>query len=289
MDSPLIEIHIDELKNIGIDIMPFRPLSETAQIPHRDDHYMFILQIEGTFLWELDFKQITLSGSCAYYVAPGQVHRYISQDQCKGWFVFMNPLLISEKYARILNTYLHINQGISITDKSFLFSIIPLFESLINQKKEFFQKEIEHSLADTLLGLFTGALVQEYAAENLIKGQKYQTVYHFKQLVQSRYKQLKQVKDYASLLHITPLYLNEIVKQITGFTVSYWIQQTVILEAKRLLYYTELDIKQIAFELGYDDHAYFSRFFKKNIGITASEFRTKNHDLSNSNLAMNNR
>jgi AraC family transcriptional regulator, transcriptional activator of pobA len=76
--------------------------------------------------------------------------------------------------------------------------------------------------------------------------------------VQLRYKQYKQVKDYASFLNITPLYLNEIVKQITGFTVSYWIQQTIMLEAKRLLYYSKMDIKQIAFELGYEDFTYFS-------------------------------
>lgn len=83
------------------------------------------------------------------------------------------------------------------------------------------------------------------------------------------------------MLNITPLYLNEIVKEITGFPASYWIQQETILEARRLLYYTDLDIKQIAYRLGYDDHAYFSRFFKKSTGNTASQFRNKNHYLSN--------
>ncbi len=77
----------------------------------------------------------------------------------------------------------------------------------------------------------------------------------------------------AAQLHITPLYLNEIVKEITGFPASYWIHQEIMLEAKRLLYYTNLDVKQIAFDLGYEDHAYFSRFFKKNTGLTAGEFR----------------
>jgi len=288
MNIAPIEIHRDELKSIGIDIIPFGNLSKAVQTPHRDDHYMFIIQTEGTFHWELDFTNIILSGSSAYYIAPGQVHRYIGQDNCTGWFVFMDPLLISEKYTKILNTWLNINQGVTITPENLIFSIIRVFESLIKQKKEFFQNQLEYSLADTVLGLFTGALVQQHGAEKLVGGQKYQTVYHFKHLLQSRYKEFKQAKDYAAFLNITPLYLNEIVKQITGFTVSYWIQQTIVLEAKRLLYYSKLDIKQVAFELGYEDHTYFSRFFKKNTGITATDFRLKNHDLSNSNLAMNN-
>lgn len=288
IDSSHIEIHRDELKNIGVAIMPFKEFSQTALLPHRDDHYMFILQIQGIFLWELDFKQITLSGSSAHYVAPGQVHRYLSQNDCSGWFLFMNPLLISEKYTQILNTYLNSNQGIDISDKNVLFSIISVFETLIKQKKEFFQDHIENSLADTVLGIFTGALVEQHGAEKLIGGQKYQTVYRFKHLLQSRYRDSKKAKDYAALLHITPLYLNEIVKQITGFTVSYWIQQTVLLEAKRMLYYSKLDVKQIAFELGYEDHTYFSRFFKKNTGITATEFRLNNHDLSNSHPVIDN-
>ncbi|GAA5087448.1 hypothetical protein GCM10023210_10290 [Chryseobacterium ginsengisoli] len=94
-------------------------------------------------------------------------------------------------------------------------------------------------------------------------------------MIQIHYKELKQVKEYASLLNITPLYLNEIVKEITGFSASHWIHQEIILEAQRLLYYTDLDIKQIAFQLGYEDHAYFSRFFKKNTGNTASQFRER--------------
>jgi AraC-like DNA-binding protein len=90
------------------------------------------------------------------------------------------------------------------------------------------------------------ALVQSKGSVGLIGGQKHQTVIRFKQLVQAHYKALKQVQAYASQLHITPLYLNEIVKEITGFPASHWIHQEIMLEAKRLLYYTDLDVKQIA-------------------------------------------
>lgn len=286
MKQPHIEIHTDELPAAGIDISPFNEMKETINRPHRDDHYMFVIQSQGNFIWEVDFKQVTLSGCSVLYIGPGQVHRYIEFNDCTGWFVFIDPLLVTEKYTRVLNNYLNTGQVFHIKTDNPVFSVIHVIETLLLGKKEFFQEQIARSLTDSLLGFLIGALIQDHAAEKLIGGQKYQTVYQFKQLVQSKYKELKQVKDYASQLNITPLYLNEIVKQITGFPVSYWIQQTIILEAKRLLYYTQLDVKQIAFELGYEDHTYFSRFFKKNVEMTASEFRQKNHDLSNSNPAM---
>lgn len=286
MKQPHIEIHTNELTFTGIDILPFSDMKENIQRPHRDDHYMFIIQLQGNFVWELDFKQVTLSGPSVLYVAPAQVHRYLRFSDCTGWFIFIDPLLVTEKYTRVLNNYLSTGQMFHIKADNPAFLLIPVIETLLLQKEEFFQEQIARSLTDSLLGFLTGALIQDHAAEKLISGQKYQTVYQFKQLVQARYRELKQVKDYASLLHISPLYLNEIVKQITGFPVSYWIQQTILLEAKRLLYYTQLDVKQIAFELGYEDHTYFSRFFKKNVNMTASEFRLKNHDLSNSNPAI---
>ncbi|MCS3797336.1 helix-turn-helix domain-containing protein [Niastella sp. OAS944] len=285
MKQPHIEIHTDELTATGIDISPFSDMKDNIQRPHRDDHYMFVVQSKGNFLWELDFKQVTMLGPSVLYVAPGQVHRYLQFSDCTGWFIFIDPLLVTEKYTRVLNNYLNAGQVFQIKTDNPAFSIIPVIETLL-ERKEFFQDQIARSLTDSLLGFLTGALIQDHAAEKLMSGQKYQTVYQFKQLVQTRYKELKQVKEYASQLNISPLYLNEIVKQITGFPVSYWIQQTILLEAKRLLYYTQLDVKQIAFELGYEDHTYFSRFFKKNVHMTASEFRVKNHDLSNSNPAI---
>jgi YesN/AraC family two-component response regulator len=75
------------------------------------------------------------------------------------------------------------------------------------------------------------------------------------------------------VLHLSISYLNEIDKETTGFTVSYWIQQEVVLEAKRLLYYSQCSVKEIAHALGYADHTYFSRLFKKVEGRTPGEFR----------------
>jgi len=76
------------------------------------------------------------------------------------------------------------------------------------------------------------------------------------------------------MLNVSETYLNEALKKVTGLSVSYWIQQEVLLEAKRLLYYSEMNVKEIAHTLGYTDHTYFSRLFKKTEGTTPLLFRT---------------
>lgn len=82
---------------------------------------------------------------------------------------------------------------------------------------------------------------------------------------------------YASLLNISPGYLNEIVKEVTGMSVTLYIRNELILQAKRLLVHTGLSIKEISNMLGIDDYAYFSRIFMQTTGISPSAFRLKNH------------
>jgi AraC-like DNA-binding protein len=81
---------------------------------------------------------------------------------------------------------------------------------------------------------------------------------------------------YAGSLNISTPYLNECVKTTTGYSVSWHIQQRVVLEAKRLLYHSDKSIKEIAGELGYDDYSYFTRLFVKVSGLTPVAFRNKN-------------
>jgi AraC family transcriptional regulator, transcriptional activator of pobA len=97
----------------------------------------------------------------------------------------------------------------------------------------------------------------------------------FKALVFANIKSKHLVTDYASLLNITPNHLNKLVKNITGKSPTKWIDDTLVLEAKVLLYQTNYSISQVAEEIGIDDPSYFSRLFKKYEGITPLEFRKK--------------
>lgn len=275
MRKPKILLHRDDLKIIGVDIAPIKGIAETPLDSHRDDHYMFIIQQKGLFNWELDFSEVVLEGAALCFVTPGQVHCYLSNGNGEGWLVFADTAFVAKPYREIFDTFLHSQQLVQVQNDDAIFSMTAILEKLLEEEDMPLKKALVNSLTDTVIGMFASRMIQSQNLIHTLGSQKYKIETKFRQLIKTRYKDCKLVKDYAALLNITPLYLNEVIKEVSGFAASYWIQQELVLEAKRLLYYTDLDIKEIAYELGYEDHAYFSRFFKKITGMTASAFRNQ--------------
>ncbi|WP_103072012.1 helix-turn-helix domain-containing protein [Aquimarina sediminis] len=95
----------------------------------------------------------------------------------------------------------------------------------------------------------------------------------FNFLVEQHFKAKHSVAEYAELLHKSPKTLSNVFSKIGSKTPSQYIQDRIMLEARRLLYYTDMQIKEIAYEVGYEDIQAFSRFFKKQEGVSPSEFK----------------
>jgi AraC-like DNA-binding protein len=95
----------------------------------------------------------------------------------------------------------------------------------------------------------------------------------FKELIDSLYKKFHKVSEYAGEMNITSNYLNEVIKSETGHSAKELIQDRIMLEAKRLATYSDLQLKEISFELGFEDPAHFSKFFKNLSGTDFSSFR----------------
>jgi AraC family transcriptional regulator, transcriptional activator of pobA len=95
----------------------------------------------------------------------------------------------------------------------------------------------------------------------------------FRKIVNSRFNSLRTARDYASELNITPNYLNALCQEFFYKTVSEIIQERIILEAKRMLMHTSLNISEIGYKLGFKDNSYFGRYFKKVAGMTPKKFR----------------
>ncbi|WP_185290109.1 helix-turn-helix domain-containing protein [Chryseobacterium lactis] len=275
----MIPSHHNQLENSAVRLMPLSVFHEKQADIHRDDHYMFIIQRKGEFVLEVDFNMIKLEGPSLCFVGPGQIHQYIDQKDNEGWFLFVEAGSISEPYRETLDIQQWLHQSVSIKANDLLFDLLLLLEKT-EKDTTVYSSSIETSLADAAIGIIISRISKEPTLRFSHQGQKYRITRQFKKLISDHFKNTRQVQQYAQLLTITPLYLNEVVKEVTGYPASFWIQQKIIWEAKRLLVYTTMDVKQIAFELGYEDPVYFSRFFKKVTGTTALVFRSKNHDLS---------
>ena len=112
-----------------------------------------------------------------------------------------------------------------------------------------------------------------YFDKDIIKDPTFLLVNKFRNLVEQNFKEIHLVKEYADLVNESPAHLNKIVKSITGENASKFIIKRIVLEAKRLLIYTDLSNKEISFKMNYDDPSYFSRLFRKKVGTSPSEFR----------------
>ncbi|MES1181326.1 MAG: helix-turn-helix domain-containing protein, partial [Flavobacterium sp.] len=142
-------------------------------------------------------------------------------------------------------------------------------------------KSLNPNKAQIINGLFN-ALIYNLAniysdSKSQIKELKNQSgiIYNnFKKLISDR-TFLESPSYFAKKLNITTSHLNDCVNASSGKSVTYWLQNAMIIEAQRLLYYTENEVKKIAFTLGFEDHTYFSRLFKKITKETPLSFRRK--------------
>jgi AraC family transcriptional regulator, transcriptional activator of pobA len=102
------------------------------------------------------------------------------------------------------------------------------------------------------------------------------TVREFKDLIEQNLKtdkKLKSVSEFADKLNTHPNHLNALCKEILGKTASELLHDSTLLQAKSLILNSDFSMKEIAYQLGYDEPNYFFRFFKKHIGVTPSEFK----------------
>lgn len=97
----------------------------------------------------------------------------------------------------------------------------------------------------------------------------------FRKLLTAHYRQHHDIGFYADELHISTTYLSRIVKQTTGNTVRFLISELICADARRMLVCTDLDIKEIASQLGFSDQSVFGKFFVKKTGLSPLKFRLR--------------
>lgn len=102
---------------------------------------------------------------------------------------------------------------------------------------------------------------------------KVQIVTQYKDLVAKRYTETHRVSDYARMLNITPKYLNQVTREILGVTAKSIIHEQLTIQARRELKFSDDDIKQIAFRLGFSEPFHFSKYFKRQVGCSPSAYR----------------
>jgi AraC family transcriptional activator of pobA len=251
---------------------------EEATQSHRDEGFTFHILEKGTVIIEIDFETHHVTAPAVVYLHPDQVHRMLDIDDIIVCSLSINSENLNTGYLKILE---ELNPVTPLSLETEVYSVVA--ESFLLCLNFYRQKEnkLYYPLLRDSCNTFIGFLLSQFL--NVIKpedsfSRSDKIAKAFRNLLEKNYITLKRPGQYAGLLNISTPYLNECIKGSTGNSVSYLIQERIILEAKRLLYHTDKSVKEIAFELGYADYPYFTRLFSKVTGISAMTFRRKNFD-----------
>jgi AraC family transcriptional regulator, transcriptional activator of pobA len=135
------------------------------------------------------------------------------------------------------------------------------------------QNDMLLMLLKRLIIVITRLARSEYIPNKKLQDEKFHVIRRFNLLVEADYRKEHSVSYYAQRLNKSPKTLSNLFGIYNHKTPLQVIQERIIIEAKRLLYYTDQSIKQITFELGFEDAAYFSNFFKRHTSLSPLEFR----------------
>ena len=270
-------ISIDKISIKRSDFKTTQQYEEATQ-SHRDEGHTFHIVEKGTVLIEIDFKKYKIIAPSVVYMHPNQVHRILDFKNITVCSLAINNENLNPEYLKFLEKIapakplLLTKEANSIVSDTF--SLCLKFSV---QKSNKLYYPILKDSCNTLVAFLTSQFLNQNKSESNIS--RFEIVAKsFKQLLETNYRTCKRPGEYAKKLNISTPYLNECVKNTTGYSVSQHIQDRIILEAKRLLYHTDKSVKEIAFELGYVDYPYFTRLFTKATGMSALSFRNKNHD-----------
>jgi AraC family transcriptional activator of pobA len=240
-------------------------LEASIATPHRHNCYTVILIETGVADFTIDFQELEIKANSMLFIRPGQVHQTRLRGDISGWIMLFDGKLIDQnaRFAMeqsLQNTIvLHLKKSaISVFNRLFLFILDSVLEDNPGKSHELFLR----SLLNALLFKSTDLLYLEEDNKVAVhKSRAIEIARKFNQLVKENFRSKKRPSDYAKLLNITVSHLTDTLTAVTGFSCTYIIQQEIITEAQRLLFYTSKSVKEIAYELGYNDYKYFIRQF----------------------------
>ncbi|MCG9792221.1 helix-turn-helix domain-containing protein [Flavobacterium algicola] len=197
----------------------------------------------------------------------------IANDNHEGDLINFRRDLIDEddiEYALDIMSLFNKNSKITIGDFT---EIIQIMQVLHLLKTEFSSSNASYIMIKTLLKVLLLHLIRVQNEVFLKQDLNQKRIFQFLELMETNFINETSANFYASIIGISVKRLNQILQEKLKLTAKQIIQQRQITEAKRQLVKSEISTKELAFKLGFDSNSSFSRFFKKNVGVTPSDFR----------------
>lgn len=248
-------------------------LSLSIKVPHRHSYQEIIWVRQGSAEHLLDGDIIQYPAQTLLVVPKGRIHRFTPTSDCLGSVIrFKEEFLLNQSHLLFSqftgHTALPLNGDHAVVVETYL-SLIAAESKVVDH---YHLQALRYLLAAFIakleeLRLLHSNMVPHDFTRTLCVWNSLNT------LIEQKFKTEHSVRFYATQLGLSPRKLGDIVKLYTGKYVSDIIDDRLIAEAKRLILFSDFTIKEIAFELGFEEHSYFTKVFKKLTGKTPSDFK----------------
>ncbi len=248
------------------------PLSlRSPQHDERIYRIVWFIKIKGKYI--LDFGEINLFDNCVLLIQPATINYLKDYEpfETEGWMLFIDWSYLEKHGSNLISAmceYLDTYQAVmrpELADKAL--QLLNMFcQELLKTGQP--QQDILNAYLVLLLSLFKSLLPAAQETQSFDPRH-----YQFLELLGRQYKLEKKVAFYAAALNLSARQLNRICKEAVNYTASQLIDMRLYLESKRLLHYTSKSIKEISFDLGFEDPSYFARFFRNQCGLSPTLYR----------------
>ncbi len=249
----------------------------------RNNYYSLIWVQQGGGKIKADFAEYDFEANTLFAFSPYQPFMITSGKPLKGTAIFFHPefFCIHKHHKEVsCNGVLYNNvyqPPFVLVDAVSAATFQMLCEQLQTEMQNPALAQYELLISYLKIFLITASRLktqQQPDAAKEVKGNKEPFILQkLKDAIEENFKTKHSPADYAEMLYISPKALAKITKTHFHKTLSSLINERIIIEAKRELYLTDKTVKEIAYELGYADEYYFSRFFKVNADVSPQLYR----------------
>ena len=255
----------------------------SVKYPHRHDFFEVLFLLKGSGYHVIDGNKYEIKPPCVFFMSPGQAHKLELSLDIEGFiFIFTSDFYQLNRSNQnnliefpFFYTIHQDNPPLLLKNENDVKFLEMLFRQSINEMNHI--GEYTFDLLRTILELILTTCAARYEIiDNLLNNRKGQIIVKkFFHLIEENNQKKLLLGDYAKLIGVTPNHLTQTVKMLTGKTSSQIIKAKQLLEIKRLLFHSNLSVTEIANQFNFEDQSYFSKFFKRETGLTPLRYRTE--------------
>lgn len=248
--------------------------------PHAHPAYGQVIFVRiGRGIMNLEGNSVSFEGPCALLLPNECVHGLDYEVDVDRWVVTIEESYLAQVNAK-LPEFIQLWSEPRVIGLDYdgeaatrFYNVIRRLEQEVRSKAIGHVVGTESLLTSILLTLVRGIRLDEIDKEGATR-QAIRLADRFRELVHQHYRENLRLQDYASKMAVSPSQLRAACAAATGLSPTKMIHARLITEAKRNLIFGHMSIEQIAYGLGFVDAAYFTRFFRKEVGQSPGQFRS---------------